>query len=120
MKMWESATMIFYILSVVVVLVTLIFNYFLFKVDVLPTGSMEPTINHRSIVFAQHTFNHPIKENKVILFYDPLKEINVIHRVRGYYYSGDKLFYLTKGDNNKYFDPPTDSSLVYGVVFIKI
>lgn len=70
----------------------------------LPTGSMEPTLNENDwLLFKRVSFGQ-IHEGDVISFYCPRDSVPVTHRVVCRLENGRLM---TRGDNNDYVDPWT-------------
>lgn len=118
---FNFSVIFFYIFCVLLVVTTLFFNKYYFVLQVLPTGSMKPYIDHESLVIAKKHNGLTIPKNdSVIIYRDIEQKVNIIHRMHGYYVFENKTFIIAKGDANKYYDRPFPLERVYGVVVVKI
>lgn len=75
--------------------------------------SMRPLIQPGNQVLIKHGFAN-VRRGDVIVFL--LQERMVAHRLLSIYRDGSKTMFVTKGDNNSYFDPPLDADQVVGRV----
>lgn len=100
---------------VVVVVVALWFALGMFPIKpvAVATGSMEKTLMVGDIVILKKCPASEIEEGDIIQYQKG--NITIIHRVISKYYEKDKLFFITKGDNNKAEDvDPVSESQVLG------
>ncbi|MEM0043275.1 MAG: signal peptidase I [Sulfolobales archaeon] len=92
-------------------------------IAVVEGHSMEPTLNTGDIVFIIPVSDpREIHVGDVIVFRRPSGEM-IIHRVISIIISGDKYYYVTKGDNNLVPDPPNrigEPGIEFGDVVGKI
>ena len=65
------------------------------------TGSMMPLIKPDSKLI--YTTDFEIKDGDIVLFYD-YKNEKIVHRIYSILKIQDKLYYVTKGDDNKKID----------------
>ena len=75
--------------------------------------SMKPLIQPGNQVLIKHGYTNAGRGD-VIVFLQ--KEGLVAHRLLHIYKAGSKTMFITKGDNNSYFDPPLDAHQVVGRV----
>lgn len=75
-----------------------IFGY---SYSVVPTNSMEDTINIGDIVISKEKNFSEIKIDDIVVFYSPEKKIHIVHRVIDIDSDGNLI---TKGDNNSNVD----------------
>jgi len=76
------------------------YDLFGFRMYLIMSGSMEPTIHISDAVIAKEQKIY--KEGDIIAFdYDG---VTTVHRITKIYHEGDKCLYQTKGDNNNTID----------------
>lgn len=111
----KSCTVIFlYVVLIPIFILNLIFitnaivnkdevpSVFGVKMFVVTTGSMEPTIKPGDLIFSKQIAPENLKEQDIISFSEG--KTVVTHRIEKIESEGDKLYFLTKGDNNNEYD----------------
>ena len=88
-----------------------------FKVVMVVTGSMEPSIMTNSLSILDKCSIDDIKTNDIVM-YRSRHGYSVTHRVVKIARDGDKVELYTKGDNNRHIDrhPVTEDNLIGKVV----
>ncbi len=64
------------------------------------SGSMEPTLNIGDLVIIKKVNPDKIEVGNIVVYYDPYKNIRVVHRVVKIDNIDGKRYFITKGDNN--------------------
>lgn len=104
------------LISVVVVVVLALWfatGVFPIKPVAVATGSMEKTLMVGDIVILKKCPANEVNEGDIIQYQKG--SVTIIHRVLSKYYEKDKIFFITKGDNNRSEDPePVSESQVLG------
>ena len=107
-------TPIVFVLLAVVILVSGIFKY---QIIAIASNSMNPTFARGDAVILEKTSADKIVENDILVFKH--EGIIVTHRVAQIYTENDRLYFVTRGDNNEEVDAfRTDESQVVGRVVI--
>ncbi|MBQ9684634.1 signal peptidase I [Candidatus Saccharibacteria bacterium] len=107
-------TSIVFVLLAVVILVSGIFKY---QIIAIASNSMNPTFARGDAVVLEKTSADKIVENDILVFKH--EGIIITHRVTQIYTENDRLYFVTKGDNNEEVDAfRTDESQVVGRVVI--
>ncbi len=87
------------ILALIILLITVLSkksDVFGFRLYLIMSGSMEPTINVKDAILTQNV-KEP-KEGDIIAFENG--SVITVHRITKVYTEGEKRYYQTKGDNN--------------------
>ena len=92
------------------------------------SDSMVPTLNKGDIVVVKGVPASDIKVGDIIVYYNPYRNIDVVHRVVGIEIVDGKKYFITKGDNNPYADqdprariaPPVSEEMLKGKVVLVI
>lgn len=78
-----------------------LFYIFGYSYSVVPTDSMEPNIHVNDVTLIKNVSFDELKLEDVIVYYNDVNNIFVVHRIKGYFDDGS---FKTKGDNNPYYD----------------
>lgn len=74
------------------------------SVAYVPTGSMEPVIHKGDYVMFGATSFDDVKEDDIIVYYNPTEKKCIIHRVNKIVTTGDEKYLVAKGDANVAID----------------
>lgn len=94
MKKLFKHLMNFFLILIIGSLIWFIYNY---KVYIIVSGSMEPSIRTNELVVVK-THHNNYKVGDIISFYEKEYDIPITHRIMKYNAKED--YYITKGDNN--------------------
>ncbi len=90
------------------------------------SGSMEPIFYRGDLIVSKGVPPETLEVSDVIVYWNPLKEIYVVHRIVDIEDSGHHTYFFTKGDNNPEWDqnsglaPPIMDEWVEGKVIFTI
>jgi len=84
-------------------------------IAVVEGTSMEPLFQTGDVVFVIKVKPSDIKPGDIIVYEKP-SGAYIIHRVTKIVNENSKIVIITKGDNNKYYDPPISVNQVVGKV----
>ena len=91
--------------------------------------SMEPTFCKGDIVVVKGVNPEDIKVGDIIVYYNPYRHFPVVHRVVAINREDSKIYFITKGDNNRTnplpdqvlgIAPPVTPEMVWGKVIYVI
>jgi signal peptidase I len=108
---------------IVTALICLVITWFTagvlpFKPSAIQTGSMKPVIEPGDVVIVAKVPSSAIKLGDIIEYRNVEDKINIVHRVIEVRGKGERLAFITKGDNNNTpdFDPVPSQNVIGRVI----
>lgn len=75
-----------------------------FELNIIKSGSMSPYLIKYDFVVTYKEKAENIKEGDIIVFFDDSKNYKILHRVKEVVVEDEKIYFVTKGDNNMFAD----------------